>query len=315
MHAPGANNAPRRDPVQQQSAQADIGESHNQLSGPIQNFDGITFTGFSPPDTVGDVGPDHYIQMVNASFAIYNKTGTLLAGPSNINTLWAGFGGECENENAGDPIVIYDQASERWLFSQFTSPSSAPFFMCIAISRTNNPVTGGWNLYAFDLPAAHDYMKYGLWPDGYYMSTFEGATLGAYVFDRANMLNGNAATFQYFNINALTGTRVTRILPADWDGATAPATGAANPFIRSVDGAVNGGNDRLEMWEFHTDWATPANSTFTLATTLTTAAFDSDMCGFNRNCIPQPNTAQGVDALSNRLMHRLQYRNINGTEH
>lgn len=42
-----------------------------------------------PPDTNGDVGPNHYIQAVNGSYAIYNKSGTLLASFTE-NNLWAG---------------------------------------------------------------------------------------------------------------------------------------------------------------------------------------------------------------------------------
>ena len=100
-------------------------------------FDGIPATGVAPPNTVGDVGPKHYIQMVNISFAIYDKSGSLLAGPSPINALWAGFGGPCEANNNGDPIVRYDQLADRWVLTQFA------FFAgreCIAVSRTWMPL-------------------------------------------------------------------------------------------------------------------------------------------------------------------------------
>ncbi len=65
-----------------------------------QNFDGISATGYLPPDTNGDVGPNHYVQTVNVAFAIWNKTGTKLYGPANINTLWSGFGGPCQKPGA-----------------------------------------------------------------------------------------------------------------------------------------------------------------------------------------------------------------------
>jgi len=42
-----------------------------------------------------------------------------------------------------------------------------------------------------------------VWPDAYYMSTYEGSTLGALAFDRTRMLEGQTATFQYFSINSL----------------------------------------------------------------------------------------------------------------
>ena len=97
------------------------------------SFDGIPATGWTPPDTVGDVGPNHYVQMVNISFAIYDKSGALLAGPSPINALWAGFGGACEADNNGDPIVRYDALADRWMLTQFSLSMGAE---CIAISRT-----------------------------------------------------------------------------------------------------------------------------------------------------------------------------------
>lgn len=279
---------------------------------------------FTPPDPNGDVGPNHYVQMVNSQIQIWNKQGTSLAGPVNINTLWvngttAGTGfDQCRTQNAGDPIVLYDQEADRFMISQFTNPNSATgpgstFPMCIAYSQTPDP-TQGWFLYQFNLPRSHDYMKYGIWPDGLYMSTYEGGAVGAYAFDRGQMLSGSPATFQSFSVAVGGGVngRERRIVPADWDGSNRPPAGAPNPFAMSFDGAFDGGNDRIEIRSFHVDWATPANTTFTLTDTINTAAFDTDLACTPtlRDCIPQPGTTQKVDALANRLMARLQYRNF-----
>jgi len=286
---------------------------------PIVSFDGIPGTGVAPPDTVGDIGPNHYIQMVNTAFAIYDRQGTLLAGPSLINSLWSGFGGLCETQNMGDPIVQYDHLADRWLVSQFAFDVNAsgpvpPFLECIAISRTGDPVSGGWFLYGFTTPAFPDYPKFGVWPDAYYMSTFEGANLGVFAFDRASMLNGDPATFVRFTIPSLSAGRPqTRILPSDLDGPTLPPAGSPNFFVRSVDGAIQGGgDDRLEIFEFHVDFDSPTASAFTGPTSLTTDPYDIQMCGptLPRACIFQPGTTQRVDPLSNRLMRPLQYRNF-----
>jgi hypothetical protein len=290
------------------------------IGAPILNFDGIGFTGAVPPDTVGDVGPNHYIQMVNSSFVVFSKTGAMLAGPANINSLWASFGGVCETTNRGDPIVLYDPLADRWLLSQFAFNTNAsgdpiaPFFECVAISRTADPVSGGWFLYGFETPAFPDYPKFGVWPEAYYMSTYEGDDLGVFAFDRVNMLAGAVARpFLRFTLPSLsTGRRQTRILPSDLDGPTPPPAGAPNFFMRSVDGdAQGGGNDRLEIFEFRANFA--GTSSFGGPfTTLDTAPFDITMCGdaLPRNCIPQPGTPRGLDPLSNRLMWRLQYRNF-----
>lgn len=118
-----------------------------EIPDPNVSFDGISGTGAVPPDSVGDVGPDHYVAMVNLRYAVYDKAGNLLLGPLNNNTLWAGFGGDCEFENAGDPIVLYDQLADRWLLTQFTA-SGPTFFNCVALSTSGDP-TGTYFRWAF----------------------------------------------------------------------------------------------------------------------------------------------------------------------
>src|SRR6185295_777194 len=48
----------------------------------ILSFNGIGFGGSVPPDPIGDVGPNHYVQMVNTRFAIFDKMGVMLSGPT-----------------------------------------------------------------------------------------------------------------------------------------------------------------------------------------------------------------------------------------
>jgi hypothetical protein len=281
--------------------------SSDPISAPLANFEGIPASGFLPPDTVGDVGPNHYIQAVNIRFAIYDKAGTLLVGPSNINSLWvaANTNDACEFNNHGDPIVQYDHLADRWLISQFAIPGP-DFHECIAISRTADPVAGGWFLYDFTMSAFPDYPKIGVWPDAYYMGTQANYPTGdAWAFDRANMLNGNPATVIGFSASG------SIMLPSDLEGPP-PSPGTPNIFLRFVEGAEFGGSDRLEMSEFHVDFANPAQSSFTALPDLPTAAFDSDLCGLGLRplCIPQPGTPQLLDTLRGVPMYRLQYRNF-----
>jgi hypothetical protein len=268
-------------------------------------FDGVPASGVLPPDVSGDVGPDHYIQMVNARFAVYDKNGNLLAGPSEINSLWTGAGGACETDNDGDPDVRYDPIADRWLVSQFVAFTD----FCIAISRTADPVTGGWYLYDFPTGGVpNDYPKFGVWPDAFYAGSqrgYPGSGSDAWAFDRSTMLAGNPATgIRFFEPG-------TFLLPADLDGPT-PPPGTPGIFIRQVDDAQFGGVDRLEMFEFHVDFAVPANSTFTALPPIATAPFDREMCGFGLFglCIPQPGTAQRLSAFTAWPLARLQYRNF-----
>jgi len=284
------------------------------------NFEGVNnVNGVLPPDTVGDIGPNHYVQMVNLSFAIYDRNGTKLYGPVNSNTLWQNFGGPCETTNDGDPVVLYDHLADRWIMTQFALPRypRGPFYECIAVSQTPSPL-GSWHRYEFQISSSklNDYPKFGVWPDGYYMSINQfsckpigcsWAGAGAVAFERDAMINGQSARMVYFDLYNV-DSNLGGMLPADLDGPV-PPTGAPNPFAQMDDNAWGYSGDQLQIWNFHVDWNNPANSTFTFNKAMSVSSFDSDMCGYARNCIPQPGGVN-VDALSDRLMFRLQYRNF-----
>ena len=138
---------------------------------PSVSFNGPgNISSVSPPDPVGDVGPNHYVAMSNLSFQIFSKTGTSLYGPALNNTLWSGFGGDCETDNSGDPIVLHNQLDDRWILTQFTS-SGPTYFNCVAVSVTSDPL-GSYYRYAFSTGINFpDYPKYGVWTDAIYIST------------------------------------------------------------------------------------------------------------------------------------------------
>lgn len=299
--------------------QAPVAEPGAPTTGP--DFEGVgNVNGVLPPDTVGDIGPSHYVQMVNLSFAIYNRSGNKLYGPVNTNTLWQGFGGPCESTNDGDPIVLYDHLADRWMMSQFALPSfpRGPFYQCIAVSQAGDPL-GAWHRYEFLISQSklNDYPKFGVWPDGYYMSinqykcrfiSCSWAGQGVVAFERDKMLNGQQAQMVYFDLETV-DSNLGGMLPSDLDGPAPPA-GAPNYFAQVDDHAWGYSPDQLQIWDFHVDWSNPGSSTFTKWGNLGTAAFDSNMCSYSRNCVPQSGTSVKVDALSDRLMFRLQYRNF-----
>lgn len=299
----------------------------SEIPGPTAGFDGPSNpTGATPPDPNGDVGPSHVVVMYNAQFAVYDKSGVLQFGPVNINTLWSGFGGTCETQNAGDPVVIYDQLDDRWFLTQFTA-SGATFFNCVAVSQTGDP-TGSYFRWAFTTGANFpDYPKHGFWPDAFYISTreFAGgsggafAGVGAYAINRAQLVAGNPApqVISFLQPPGATPYIVgDGLLPTDFDGTVLPPAGTPNFFVGSMDqGAQYGAPlDALSFYKFHADFAIPANSTFALTDTIPTAPFDSVFpCSPGaRDCIPQPGTATKIDILSyrQRPLHRLAYRNF-----
>src|SRR5258708_1923443 len=279
---------------------------------PTLNFEGLGNGqyGFSitsaPPDTNGAVGATQYVQWVNESFAIFNKsTGALIAGPTPGNTLWSALGGGCQTNNYGDPVVLYDKLAQRWVFSQF-SVSTTPYLQCIAVSTTSD-ATGTFNRYSFQYTDFDDYPKMGVWPDAYYETfnmfaggtTFAGADACAY--NRSAMLGGTAATQVCFQQS----TAVGGLLPADLDGTTAPPSGSPNYLLYF-------GTNNLNLFKFHVDFTTPSNSTFTGPTVINVAAFNP-VCSVG-TFIPQPGTTNTLDSLADRLMYRLAYRNFGSHE-
>ncbi|PYK90376.1 MAG: hypothetical protein DME35_06065 [Verrucomicrobia bacterium] len=219
-----------------------------------------------PPDTVGDVGPNHFVQAVNTSVGIYDKaTGAALA-TFTFDGLWsgAGTGTPCDTDHGGDPTVIYDPQHDRFIVADFSwaDIQNGPYYECIAVSKTSNPVSGGWWRYAFRADdAAHpwfpDYPKMGIWPDGLYMTTnmfdcLDSACNSAHYREaRAYALNiddlVNGATLR--SVVADTNSSRFSLLPSNYRGAAPPA-GRENLMV-----AESGTLYAWEVYKFHVDYA------------------------------------------------------------
>jgi hypothetical protein len=268
----------------------------------------------APPDTTGDLGPNHYVQWVNLRYAIYTVqrangaiTGfTLVSGfPKNGNVVWQGFGGPCETYNDGDPIVQYDQFADRWILTQF-AVSSTPYTQCVAVSTSPDP-TGTYYRYSYSFGRDfNDFPKMGVWSDGYYITynmfrgngPFKGANVCA--LERDKMLVGAAAR----QICVLTSAAAS-IEPADIEGQTLPPAGSAIPLLTI-------GSSSVGAMRYKVNWAT-GTGTLTGPTTVAGVATFSRACG-GGTCIPQPGTTQQLDSLGDRLNYRLSYRNFGDHE-
>ncbi len=283
-----------------------------------QQFEGSGYTGVNPPDTTGDVGLDYYIQSINGSsgsiFTIYDKeTGALVSGPTNMETLGSGncaFG-------AGDPIVLFDEMANRWMLSEFSSFGNN---LCVYISQTSDPVSGGWFAYSFTAPSFPDYPKYGVGVDAYYVGTNETSS-AVYALDRDAMLAGDAASMIRIAVADLAGFGFQMIQPADHDGINDMPEGTPGYFLRHRDDEVhnsssnNPNEDYLELWQFNADFDNTANSSFTKVADFPIAEFDSDLCGlFSFSCFPQAGSSTTLDPLREVVMFRAQYRNFNSYE-
>jgi hypothetical protein len=300
-------------------APSSVAEPGVQLLSPLipesTNFEGAPIgpTTPLPADPSGAAGSnDQYMEVVNKLIAVYLKsTGAALLGPEPTNTLWATFGGECEKQNSGDGTVLFDTLKQRWVVQQFAIlESQSRYLDCVAVSETSD-ATSRWHRYSFSYGSFPDYPKMGVWPDAYYISynLYSGNTFLGYevcAFDRAKMLNGEAATQQCFTgPNAQSGSS---LLPATIDGSTAPPTGALEWFVALSPNSA----EKLLYFKFHVDWTTPANSKLNGPSNLTVNQYSQACRG--KACIPQLGTNQKLDSLGDRLMYRLAYRKFSGHE-
>jgi len=316
---PGRSAAPVIDTLLDNQQNVAAGPENRAFSTLVVDIPGIAYTGVVPPDPVGEAGPNHYIQMVNAGagsvFSIYNKSGGLISGPTVLSSLWTA-GGACAN-GSGDPIVLYDNLAQRWLMTEFAAVGN---HLCVYVSQTPDPVAGGWYLYDFLVPQFPDYPKYAVWPDAYYVSSNEFSP-AAYALDRNQMLNGLPATFQRFTAPGNLAFPFQALIPSDHDGVTPPPPGSPNYFMRHRDDEAHNPfssdptRDFLEIWEFSVDFTTPANSTFIGPIQVELSEFDSDLCGLvSFACFRQPGTLNTLDPLREVVMWRLQYRNFGDHE-
>lgn len=270
----------------------------------------VSFSGQDSPYSVSDcngaVGPNHFMQGINTTYAIWDKSGNQVVAPTNFNTLFSGVTGAGVND--GDPIVIYDDQADRWLVAEFSGVYSNPDYMLIAVSTSNDP-TGTWNRYSFLMDGFPDYMKFGVWRDGYYMGTNTQNGNDIYVFERDVMLAGGASPQMVGFDNAnRPNSGFHCVEPLDNDGAFAPV-GTPGQFITINDDAWGGSEDQIWIYELDVDWTNATAGTFQRTQTINTSAFDANF-GSSWSNIEQQGTSQKVDAIPQVLMYRTQYRNF-----
>ncbi|MFF4607248.1 hypothetical protein ACFY12_31500 [Streptomyces sp. NPDC001339] len=297
--------SPKRDPVVQ-SRSLSAAAAPSAKAG----FDGIGAGNYSvttvPPDPSAAAGSSQIVETVNTAYAVYSKTGATILAPTDTNTLWSGLGGPCETTNDGDATVRWDSLASRWVITQIANvhSSSGPYYACVAVS-TDADATGSYHRYAFQYANVTDFPKLSVWSDAYYATYNVFSPSGGFLYaeacalNRTAMLAGGAATQQCFTTPSSYGG----LLGADLDGRTPPPSGAPELLV-----GLGTTGTALTYWKFHVDWGTPANSTFTGPSTLTVAPYTT-ACDGSGACIPQAETNQRLDSLSDRLMYRLAYRN------
>ena len=290
---------------------------------PDSSFAGLDFANWGaghPPDTNGDVGPTYYIQTINSSIGIYDKsTGSRVAAFTfNAFMSQGNFGNLCDTNNFGDPVVLYDTFENRWFVTDFAfaldgsgNVNPQHVFQCFAVSRTGDPVAGGWNFYSIEAPGGlDDYPKFGVWPDGIYMSAnmFGYAAGASYIAPHVWALNkqqmyAGAASPQVVDFTAPSADFT--VIPANARLQTGTPPAGTPEYFTSTEEFLNA----QTVYKFHVDWDKISTSTFTgpdipLASTCWPAATPTNA----------PTTANAADVLPIRAMAQTQYSNIGGAE-
>lgn len=267
----------------------------------IVSFNGLSTSGSIPPDTTGDVSPTHFFQWVNTRWSLFNKaTGAVIQPATNGNSFFAGFGGLCQTTNQGDPLVLWDDAAQRWVVSQFafTSTSAPPFLQCVAVSATSDPL-GAYHRYSFSYPQFNDYGKMGIWrsADGsqnaYLFTMHEfGASFAGTSFsavERDKMLAGQPAQFVRVG-----GIDAFGALPFHLEG-TAPMPAGACPVFAHFSFAGDG----YLTWDLCLNWAAGQIVGFNPEPTL----LRGEPFVVGTNDIPQMGTATLLDSFDINSMY------------
>jgi len=318
------------------------------MPAPLITFEGMNVIqsgcGCQPPDSQGDVGPNHYVNAVNSSIKIFDKSGNPLNGLNGVtfNTFFSALTSTpCgQSANDGDPFIFYDHQADRWVISDFAFPSfpGTSFWQCVGVSASPDPVAGPWNLYAIQIDPANnnqlgDYPKMAMWNDGgtqnaYFLTVnlFTNSTtfVGVRVFalDRASMLAGGSANTIAFTIQPATLGDTYSLVAATFRAGNPPPSGR-NEMLLGIDSPATGGAtlSQVKAWKFHVDFATPANSTLGVGANhtpnalITVAPFVdafTNSAGFT--IVPQQGTSNRVQTLGDKIMTPLVYFNKGGTE-
>lgn len=264
---------------------------------PIENFAGVNNgeTGSVPPDPSGAAGPDHYIQMVNTAFKIYNKEGDVLYGPSTLGSIWN------NGVNDGDPIVMYDRFAERWFLSQFEVSGNK---LLVAVSETEDPL-GSYYTYEFPLTSFPDYPKYSIWSDGYYVTANKSGEK-CFVMEREKMIDGDPdAQIVGFSIPSLETNGFFSMLPAHADMSLPEEGTPGYLFYFQDDGWGDVSEDQIKIWEVTVDWENTDNSEISDPFELAVSPFDSEFES-SWDDIEQPN-GQHLDAVPGAFMYMAQF--------
>jgi len=324
----------------------------------LSSFDGITaaedIQTQHDADPNGAIGTKQYLEWTNVALEAYDKVtfAPVWSSPHAGEWPWNNNANtpDCDGTAIhGDGFVVFDRLASRWVVGAHSTPpkGQSNYYYCIAVSNTDDLSSSSlaWYAYEFSLNPIlgvnskgvsyfPDWPKLATWGDAYYIGfdildpSYNYAISGAgfCALDRTNILNGTTANpMQCFKDGTYHPYLMHSPIPADVEGTTAPPQGR-DEFFLSIQNPPRDGKtlttNALNLWDFHVDWANPANSTFNHSQVSVpaytpgcyTLAKPTDTV-----CVPQPGTKIGgghflIDSVADRLMPRLAYRNFGSYE-
>ena len=103
------------------------------------------------PDTMGAVGPNHFVELLNGFIAVYDKSGNLISQAYTTNFFAVTNAGTPypTSDLMLNPRILYDQQSQRWIACAIDGGNNPSQQAILAVSNGDNltNLVTGWTKY------------------------------------------------------------------------------------------------------------------------------------------------------------------------
>ena len=166
-----------------------------------------------PPDTMGAIGPAHFMELINGAVAIYDRANGQELSFFSADAFFAStfFGIDYPRANMADPRVLFDRRSGRWLACALDGGEFN--HAILAVSETDDP-TGNWCKYLVEFgmtDTATDFDTLGTDDNGVYLaarvfqlaagtpSETDASSVSIAALEKAPLLAGTPGNVSFFD--------------------------------------------------------------------------------------------------------------------
>jgi hypothetical protein len=262
-----------------------------------------------PPDPDGTIGPQYFVEFINGSFTVFNRTNGQSIRRITDLEFWTDAGVNISADaTVSDPRIIFDPISRRWFASQVDTtiasddPTVYANHFLLAVSKTSSPVpdSGAWQGFKFtadpDLGYFADFPTLGIDSNAVYLS-------GDFYNGDTNEVGPGLVSIPKADLLAATPTIANRTWFGVMDYAVrGQVMQPATCFDGSESGSVLAMGDIGTTSDFYSNlvWSAVQNSGTTNATLSTPVSLtvdsyqvpDNDILGVPAFVAPQPDDAQ-----------------------